>query len=412
MKAVLTMPFEWTMAWRFLREGRGQTLFILLGIAVGIAVQVFIGTLIAGLQEDLIQATVGTSPHIVLKGEANSNEMALPNDAEAYLARNAGNFGEQSALIGNWTRLVEALEEEEGITAVSPLAQGNAFAQKGSERQPILIQGVDLKRADGIYQIQDRLVQGLSRLGADDVLVGNALAQKYQLKVGDPLMVELPGGARQSFTISGIFDFGNQNINEAWIFMNIDRAMRLLGYSGRVVQIEVQVEDVFSADVLAEALSRSYAGLTVTDWKEDNADLLVALQSQSSSTYTIQVFVLLAVTLGIASVLAVSVVQKSKQIGILKAMGIASRSASRIFLLQGGLLGFAGSLVGVVFGYVLTQLFLWGTSLKTGEPIFPLVFKILPTLGIVAIATLASIAASFWPARRSAKLNPIDVIRG
>lgn len=412
MKAVLTMPFEWTMAWRFLREGRGQTLFILLGIAVGIAVQVFIGTLIAGLQEDLIQATVGTSPHIVLKGEANSSETVLPDGSETYLARNAGNFGEQSALIGNWTQLVEALEEEEGVTAVSPLAQGNAFAQKGGERQPILIQGVDLDRANGIYQIQNRVVEGLYRLGADDVLVGNALAQKYQLKVGDPLTVELPGGARQNFNISGIFDFGNQNINEAWIFMNIDRAMRLLGYSGRIVQIEVQVEDVFSADALAKNLARSYAGLTVTDWKEDNADLLVALQSQSSSTYTIQVFVLLAVTLGIASVLAVSVVQKSKQIGILKAMGITSRSASRIFLLQGGLLGFAGSLAGVAFGYVLTQLFLWGTSLKTGEPIFPLAFKILPTLGIVLIATLASIGASFWPARRSAKLNPIDVIRG
>lgn len=406
------MPFEWIMAWRFLREGRGQTIFILLGIAIGIAVQVFIGTLIAGLQQDLVQATVGTSPHIVLKGEASSGGPMRSEPTETYLARNTGNFADETSLIGNWTSLVETLETEEGIKAVSPLAQGNAFAQKGIERRPILIQGINLNRANEIYQIQKRLVFGAYRLGADDVLVGEALAQTYQLQVGDPLVIELPGGARQSFTISGIFDFGNQNINETWLFMSIDRAMRLLGYSGRIVQIEVQVEDVFSADLLAEKLNRSYSQLSVTNWKEENADLLVALQSQSSSTYMIQVFVLLAVTLGIASVLAVSVVQKSKQIGILKAMGISSRSASYIFLLQGGLLGFSGSLVGVAFGYVLTQLFLWATALGTGVPIFPLVFKFRPILIIVLIATLASIVASYWPARRSAKLNPIDVIRG
>lgn len=406
------MSFEWTMAWRFLREGRGQTIFILLGIATGIAVQIFIGTLIAGLQEDLLQATVGTSPHIVFKGESREGLDMPTGDPLAYQARNTGNFGGQTALIGNWSSLVDDLEGKDGITAVSPLAQGNAFAQKGSERRPVLIQGVDLNRANEIYRIEQRLVQGTYRLGAEDVLIGTALAQNYQLEVGDPLVIELPGGARQSLTISGIFDFGNQNINEVWLFLDLDRAMRLLGYSGRVLQIETQVEDVFQADILAQELSRAYAQLEVTNWKEDNADLLVALQSQSSSTYTIQVFVLLAVTLGIASVLAVSVVQKSKQIGILKAMGISGRSASRIFLLQGGLLGFAGSLVGVVLGYLLTQFFLWGTSLGTGEPIFPLVFKIRPTLVIVFIATLASIAASFFPARRSANLNPIDVIRG
>lgn len=406
------MSFEWTMAWRFLREGRGQTIFILLGIATGIAVQIFIGTLIAGLQVDLLQATVGSSPHIVLKGAAEATQDKSPPDNQTYQAVNTGNFADQIVLIENWRNLVEKLDQVEGLTAVSPLAQGNAFAQKGSQRKLILVRGIDLNRANKIYHIEKRLVQGSFRLGANEVLIGAALAQNLQLEIGESLAIELPGGGRQSLTISGIFDLGNQNLNDAWVFLDLDRAMRLLGYSGRVLQIEAQVLEVFEADLLAQELSRGYSQLEVTNWKEDNADLLVALQSQSSSTYTIQVFVLLAVTLGIASVLAVSVVQKSKQIGILKAMGISSRSASRIFLFQGGLLGFAGSLVGVGLGFLLTQFFLWGTSLRTGEPIFPLVFEFRPTLAIVFIATMASIAASFFPARRSATLNPIDVIRG
>lgn len=134
------------------------------------------------------------------------------------------------------------------------------------------------------------------------------------------------------------------------------------------------------------------------------------MTSQSSSSLTIQAFVLLAIALGISSVLAVSVVQKSKQIGILKAMGTTSNSASRIFLLQGGLLGLLGGLTGVILGFGLIQGFLIGTQTVSG-PLFPLTIERENIVLVIVVSTMAGIISSFIPAKKSSSLNPMEVIR-
>ena len=404
------MSFEWKVALRFLRDGGGQTVFILLGIAIGVAVQVFIGTLIAGLQQDLIGATVGNSSHITFRaGTVGQSERS---DWEGAQTRLEGNQLTEDETIGNWQQLMEELDRQPDLRAVSPLAQGNGFLVRSTQRNPVLIRGVIAERADGIYSLRENLVEGELQLEGNRVLLGSELARDAGLQTGDSLTIELPGGGRQSFTVGGIFDLGNRSVNETWIFMDLNRASRLLGLSGEISRVETQVTDVFEADRLAAGYQLAYNGIRVDNWKEENADLLVALQSQSSSTLTIQVFVLLAITLGIASVLAVSVVQKSRQLGILKAMGVRGKTASRIFLLQGGILGFAGALCGVLFGYLLTEAFLWGTAIGTGQPIFALQFQPGQAVAIVIIATLASVFSAYFPARRSARLDPIDVIRG
>lgn len=402
------MNFELKIALRFLREGRGQTLFILLGIAIGVAVQVFIGTLISGLQADLIGATVGNSPHITFNGKLAEDF----SGSELSDFTIEGNFQKSSPELDDWQNVLLILDSDNNFTAVSPVVQGSGFLLRSGERSPIVLRGVLAERANLIYNLEDNLLSGTLQLDGNSILLGTELAKDFSLEAGDSLTIEVPGGVRQSFTVSGVFDLGNNSLNASWVFLDLSRASRLLGFGGKISAIETQIEDVFVADVLAAGYSRSFTSLRVENWKEQNSDLLVALQSQGSSTVTIQFFVLMAITLGIASVLAVSVVQKSKQIGILKAMGASSGQASRIFLYQGGILGFLGSVLGVLLGFLLTQFFLWGTSLGTGEPIFALKFSLQSSVIIILIATFASLASAFFPARRSAKLNPIDVIRG
>jgi lipoprotein-releasing system permease protein len=405
------MIFELKIALRFLKDGRGQTTFILLGIAIGVAVQVFLGTLISGLQRDLVNGTVGSSPHITFSAAETINTSVL-DDKTTFVASSSGNFSRQEKTLDNWKPMLSALDAAEETTAVSPVAEGNGFLIKSGERWPVLVRGIEPQRADSIYALSTKLRSGLFLVEGNQVLIGTSLADEALLQPGDTFTFELPGGGQQSLTVAGVFDLGNNSLNETWLFMELGRAQRLLGFGDDISRVEVQIEDVFAADQLALEYEKQFIGVKSENWKVQNASLLSALTSQSSSSLTIQAFVLLAITLGIASVLAVSVVQKSKQIGILKAMGTSSSSASRIFLLQGGILGFFGSILGSFLGYALTQAFLWGTSIQTGEALFPLQFDPVAAAIIIVIATTASILSALLPARRSANLNPIDVIRG
>lgn len=406
------MRFELKVALRFLLNGKGQTLFILMGIAIGVAVQIFLGTLINGLQADLINTTVGSSPHLVFSGSQTSSSQAGTGRGIGAVAVVEGNFTREDTSLKEWRQLMAVLDNDPALTAVSPVAQGNGFVLRAGQQWPVVMRGVDTLRANEIYGISDALVQGSLELEGNRLLMGKNLAQEAGLVTGDSVTLELPGGSRQSLTVAGIFDLGNQSLNETWLFMDLSRTQRLLGFGGDISRIETQVTDIFAADTMAAAYQKQFTGITVDNWKDQNADLLSGLQAQSSSSITIQVFVLLAVTLGIASVLAVSVVQKSRQIGILKAMGTPSGSASRIFLFQGAILGLSGALLGSVIGFGITQMFLWGTAQATGNPLFPLEFDARYSAVIVLIATVASILSALLPARKSARLNPIDVIRG
>ncbi len=216
----------------------------------------------------------------------------------------------------------------------------------------------------------------------------------------------MPDSQIQKFIVGGIFDLENKNLNSGWAFVDISRAQRIYNLGGNISNIELQVTEPFEADKVAANIESSYPDISADNWKDQNAQLLSALTAQSSSSLTIQAFVLLAIALGISSVLAVSVVQKSKQIGILKAMGTTSSSASRIFLLQGAVLGFIGSLFGVLMGLGLTQIFLIGTKSS-----IPLLIERRSIILVIIIATAAGTISSFIPARKSSKLSPMEVIR-
>lgn len=401
------MIFEWKVALRFLKEGKGQTLFILLGISVGVGVMVFLNTLITGLQVDLINGTIGTSPHIWITGD--NSFVATTVDSGSNLLR--GNFIKKNSNLSDWGTLEDVLLEREDLSAVSPVAEGNGFVIKSGQATPVLLRGVSLEKADKIYNISSSIIQGNGSLDGNSVIIGKELASENEIVTDDVINIELSNGTSQSYKVSGIFDLGNAATNGSWIFIDISRAQKLFNLRNDISKIEIQIVEVFDAEVVADSILKRFDGIKVENWIVSNASLLTALQSQSSSSIMIQVFVLLAVTLGIASVLAVSVVQKSKQLGILKAMGTKSRSASRIFLFQGGLLGIVGAMLGSGLGIILVQGFLWGTSLSTGEPLFPLQIEFGGIAVIASIATIASTIAAYIPAQKSSKLNPVEVIR-
>ena len=403
--------FIWKAAFRFLIEGRSQTLFIAVGIAIGISVLIFLNILITGLQQDLVNTTVGGSPHIVISSREDPLQSLFPAEENRVVLSRTGGLFDTTRPLNDWNHLVEQLGRRELFTAVSPVAEGSGFLSRGEKNVSVLIRGVDLNRADSIYNIEERMVEGDFIVGKSQVLIGIDLAEELGLAPGDLIRLSSLDGTPSSYTVRGIFDLGSQAINASWVFISLDGAQSIYQLSNAITGLELQLDDVFQAEELARRLEQSFPELSWSSWEEENPDLLSALSSQGASSYVIQAFVLLAVALGISSVLAVSVMQKSRQIGILKALGISMAGVSRIFLIQGALLGLLGSLIGSILGALLLLAFFTFTADEAGVPLFPISFDPLVFLFAIAVATLAGMGAAAIPARRAAKLNTIEVIK-
>ena len=401
------MWFEFKVAWRFLKSGKTQTILILMGIIIGVAVQVFLGSLISGLQQDLINQTVGGSPHITILPEDQKPRPLVVN--EDKYSRIITFAGTQSG-INRWREIEGYLNDVNEITAVSPTIDGSGFAVRGQKNLPVVLRGVEINKANGIYNIEENILNGQTDIGGNNILIGTELANELELEPGDTLKINTSGGVTDRFIISGIFDLGSKELNSSWVFLSIRRAATLLNFSDEISNIEVQIEDVFTANSISDQIMIRFANINAESWQRNNESLLTALQSQSSSSLIIQVFVIIAVTLGIASVLAVSVVQKSRQIGILKAMGTKRKRVGIIFLIQGAILGLTGSILGALTGIGLSQAFVTFARGESGDALFPITIDPTFILISISIATAAGMIAASIPARNSAKLNPIEVI--
>ena len=217
-------------------------------------------------------------------------------------------------------------------------------------------------------------------------------------------------GGTDTVTIAGIFTLGNRAVDQTWVLTSLRHAQSLYGSQGGVTTIDLKVADVFDADRVASDV-RARTGLDVESWMQRNAELLTGLAAQNSSKWMIQFFVVVAVALGIASVLIVSVVQKSREIGILRAVGTSGSRVLRVFLIQGGVLGLVGSFLGSVLGAGLAKLFEGIAREPSGAPRFPVQLDLQLFLAATALATGIGLLAAVIPARRAARLDPATAIR-
>ena len=384
------MKLAFSIGMRFLKTSKVQTAFIVLGIVIGVAVQVFVGSLIEGLQQSLVDGTIGSSPHITIVNSQDSDP-----------------FEDDNALY-------ESLTEDERLTAVTKSFSRNGFVSLDEDTtKAVFLRGFDLADAEDIYSFEDSLVEGDIPSANNEVLVGTNFAQDNNLYVGDAIDFLATTDSMEELTIAGIFDLGVASLNEQWVVTDLETSQTLFDETTNLTSIETQIDDVFAADTIASEIDSQVAdsNLKTSNWKETNEALLSGLSGQSISSYMIQVFVLVAVLLGIASVLAISAVQKSKQLGILKAMGIKDKTAGQIFLFQGFILGTFGALIGAGVGLGLMYTFSIFVQNTDGTPLVPFYFNTQFVILSTVIAIIASTIAAFIPAKNSSRLNPMEVIQ-
>jgi lipoprotein-releasing system permease protein len=194
------------------------------------------------------------------------------------------------------------------------------------------------------------------------------------------------------------------------VFVSLRTAQSLFALPGGVSSLEIRNRDVFAADLLAARIAER-TGLETESWISRNENLLIGLRSQSLSSVMIQVFVVIAVALGIASVLSVSVVQRAREIGILRATGTRASSVTMIFVLQGAILGLVGSLVGIALGAGLSTLFQGVAENPDGSATFPVNLSAALLLRSMGVALGVGILSALVPARSAARMDPATVIR-
>ncbi|WP_088285915.1 ABC transporter permease [Ideonella sp. A 288] len=407
------LGFERRVAVRFLREGRMQSLLIIVGVAAGVAVVAYISALISGLQANTLDKTLGAQAHVIVRPLDDVVTPAhTPASGVAELVQTQPR-AQRPRSIGNWQALVPVLEAMPEVAAVSPMVSGAALAQRGEASKAIALMGVDLDRYDRIVHVRSKVVAGTPRLAPGEGILGRELADDLGVRVGDRVAVVTGTGTlvvTESLHITALVDLGVRDLNRRTVIVPLRAAQSLLGLPGGATTLDVALVDVWQAQVLADALSRRLP-YKVESWQEANAQLVSALNAQSVSTSLIRGVVMVVVVLGIASVLVVSVVQKRREIGILRAMGATQGQVLRIFLLQGAIVGALGSALGVLLAAALVWLFVTFVRGSDGLPLFAITLAPMLALRIAALATVCGVIAAVAPARRAAALDPAQAIR-
>lgn len=404
------LPFEWIAAVRFMRDGLMQTLLIMSGVALGVAVIVFMSALLTGLQANLFRRTLNYQAQIVI---IPAEEVSLPlrsGDAAAEAAA-VQPRSQRLRSVDQWQQVRALVQKRADVVAVTPIVAGPGFAARGDANKAVSITGIEPETFLRIIALRDKIVAGRLGVSNTEIVIGIELADDLGVKVGDKLNLSTASGARQTLTVSGLFDFGNKGINARNVYVALPVAQSLLDLTGGVSSLELNVRDPFQAEVAAQEITAA-THLEADSWIRTNAQFFTAMSAQTLSNTFIRFFVGLTAALGIASVLVVSVVQKSREIGILRAMGTTRQQILRLFLIQGGVMGLVGSLFGSLLGGLLLNFWRGVAKNRDGTPMF--VIDVDPMLFVMAAlgATLIGVLAAVAPARRAARLDPAVAIRG
>ena len=404
------LPFEWITAVRFLREGRLQTLFIIGGIAIGVGVIVFMSAMLAGLEANFIKRVLTSQPQIQLLAPDQIARPLRGGGGEIEDAR-VQRPSQRVISIDQWPKIRTQMLAMPEVTAVAPTMSGSALAVRGDASRAITLTGVEPDSYFRIVKVPDYVVAGVPRLTSEDIIIGIELAKDLGATVGDKLNIQAASGANRVLTISGLVDLGNKGVNQRATFVALRTAQSLLGMIGGVTTIDMTVTDIYAAEEIAQRIQAANA-VEADSWIKTNAQFFTAVRAQQTSNTLIRLFVALSVAFGIAAVLIVSVIQRSKDIGILRAMGTSRGQILRVFLLQGGLLGFVGSLFGAVMGAFALAYWHSVARQADGSELFPLILERRLFILTALLATLTGLLAATMPALRAAKLDPVVAIRG
>ena len=404
------LPFEWVVAFRFLKEGIIQTAFIVVGIAIGVAVIVFMSALLTGMQANFVNRVLTGQAHIQLLAH---KEVVRPLLSEQGVVESPTLQTplQRFKSIDQWQRVAEQVSQMPGVKVVSPAVTGSALVTRGEVSRSVSVVGMVPESYFRIIPLPEKIVRGQALITSESILMGTELASDMGLGIGDKLRISTANGHENTLMVSGIFDLGNKGANSRNVFVAFRTAQSMFELIGGASVLDLTLEDVYEAENMARKIG-AQMGLQADSWIKTNEQFFTAVKAQTLANTAIRLFVGLSVGFGIASVLVVSVVQRSREIGILRAMGITRGQILRMFLLQGGLLGLLGALLGSCMGGIALTLWEHFQRNADGSVMFALSLDTTLLIQTLVLAVFTGLLAAFAPALRAARLDPVVAIRG
>ena len=401
-----------------LRSRRRQTIVSLLGVVLGVAFFLAVSALMRGSERDLIERLVDSSPHITVRDEYRDPHpqpaaLRFPGGAVAISGvkpraerRGIRQYGQKLAAI-------DAI----GQLQAAPVLVGQAIFSFAGRDEAVTLSGIVPARMKGVSTIEEDIVAG--SLDAVDVnpsgiIIGRALAKKLSLAMGDTVTVVSPVGNVRAMKIVGLFETGNAGYDESQTFAQLTRVQALMNRPNVANTIVVRLEDAYRARDTAAFIERA-TGYKSVSWQEASKDLLDALVVRNVIMYTVVGAILLVACFGIYNVISTVVLEKTRDIAILKSMGFHARDIRRIFVIEGAIIGLGGSLLGTAMGSAMMRAIEQVEIKPPGatEPVnLPIYWGADQFAVAVGFAVLSAVVAAWLPARKGGRVQPVDILRG
>jgi len=417
------MRYELMVGLRYLRARRKEafisliTVISVVGVMIGVMTLNIVLAVMTGFEEDLRDRILGFNPHIVVVSYAGAIR-----DADKVLA---------------------TVRDTPGVVAAAPLVYSQVMLTTGQSVSGVVVRGVPPGDDAAIVDLKGHLSSGsIDRLGAEfevppsgdsktptkltGVIIGQELAKQLGVDVGDPVSVVSPMGTAspvgmipkvKRFAVAGTFDSGMFDYDSSLIYMSLGDAQRFFGLGDAITGVEVRVGDIYHAQDVARRIE---AGLgtpyRARDWREVNRNPIPAFRLEKAVYFIVLLLIVLVAAFNIIATLIMIVMEKRKDIAILKCMGATNRSIARIFMLKGAIVGAVGTALGVVGGYAGCWLLARYQFVELPKDVFYVSTLPVRVYGenflLVALASVTiCLLATIYPARQAAGLAPVEVIR-
>jgi lipoprotein-releasing system permease protein len=413
----LKLPIEWYIAARYIQSNIRQSLIVALAVGIGVSIIIFIPSVNLSFFDDLLTETVEDSPHIrvtqevdtlarnqrLVQAEVGPRESVLLSDQTVPRRRN----------IQAYRRFMDELKNVPGVVEVAPYIHEQIIISNGSRIQGAAVSGVIPDREKRITNIEEKVEQGnLDTLTGNQVFLGWRLADELGVRVGDRVSIVTVEGSR-SFKVAGIIRYGIYQQDLETVMMSLQTAQNLLRLSNEVTGIALRIQEIYEARDISQVIAQTY-GVKTRNWMEDNEVILEQIANFRVIIGFISFLIVFAAATSITSVLIMVVASKSKEIGILKSMGMTPMAIVRLFLIQAIFLSLLGAGAGILGGLGLIALYN-ATPFAQAETVLgvarkPVRLNIEYTYIAVFYAMLSSFLASLIPAWQAGKLDPVKAI--
>lgn len=418
-------PFEWMIAWRYLRAKRAEggvsvmTWISLIGITLAVLALIATLAVRSGFRAEFVDTILGSNAHVTVY---NAGEV----DAAT---------GRIDRMIDDYQAMAERVREVPSVTRVAPLIKGQVMANSRDRNAGVEVFGIALDDLKGIPRIADpETGQGDIERFDEGVAIGSGVARELGVGVGDSIKIISPGGVKtafgttprvNSYEVAYIFTAGRYDIDRTRVYMPFAEAQSYFNREGRADELEVMVADPEHVNDLTLPLMQAAGeGALLWTWQDQSGGFLRALEVEDNVMFIILSILVLIAAMNITSGLIMLVKNKGRDIGILRTMGLTEGSVLRVFFICGAFTGIIGTVMGVILGCLfaiyIDPLFafvnwamggeIWDPSVR-GIYYLPAKLQFGDVMSAVTLSLTLSFIVTIFPARRAARMNPVEALR-